>query len=114
MKAKVHKENVFLKCMKIAFLFIFHFIETDERWAWPSNNQTQETGGATPPTPPMPYYYGMYRQDQPMFYDPRPQPSLGIFLPKPNKTAPVALGNFFNLKKDRSRAVVYPTTVVVI
>jgi len=67
--------------------------ETDERWAWPSNNQTQETGGATPPTPPMPYYYGMYRQDQPMFYDPRPQPSLGIFLPKPNKTAPVALGS---------------------
>ena len=114
MKAKVHKENVFLKCMKIAFLFIFYFIETDERWAWPSNNQTQETGGATPPTPPMPYYYGMYRQDQPMFYDPRPQPSLGIFLPKPNKTAPVALGNFFNLKKDRYRAVVYPTTVVVI
>lgn len=67
--------------------------------AWPaSSQQGGSPRGATPhshATPPMMYpYYGMFRQDQPMFYDPRPQP-MGPFLPaQPPKAAPLALGAF--------------------
>ena len=76
---------------------LFGFSEGDDRWAWPSNSQTQETGGgnATPPAPASYYYAGMYsRQGQPMFYDPSPRAPMGSFLPKGNaKPTPIALGS---------------------
>ena len=76
---------------------LLEFSEGEDRWAWPSNNQTQETGGgtATPPAPASYYYAGMYsRQGQPMFYDPSPRAPMGSFLPKGNaKPTPIALGS---------------------
>jgi hypothetical protein len=76
--------------------------ESDDRWAWPPAAGGQAPGpqespkGVTPNnTPPVMYsnYYGMFRQqDQPRFYDARPQPvGLGSYLPKPAKITPLGV-----------------------